>query len=268
MFRKPNPKQSFPKLENQIIKFWKKNNIFVKSVEKKAPKGDYVFYDGPPFATGLPHYGHILAGTLKDVVPRYFTMQGYRVERRWGWDCHGLPIENIIEHELKLDDKKELEEYGIGKFNEACRSTVLRYAKEWGKIVERMGRWINFKNSYKTMDASYMESIWWVFKTLWDKKLIYKGHKSMHICPRCETPLSNFEVGLGYKDITDLSVTVKLYLQDDPKTAVLAWTTTPWTLPGNAIAAVGKKIDYVKVGDAEASHRNSQVNDNRRYQSV
>jgi isoleucyl-tRNA synthetase len=245
-FKKPNPKQSFPKLEQQVIKYWNENHIFKKSVNKKAPKGDYVFYDGPPFATGLPHYGHILAGTIKDVVPRYFTMRGYRVERRWGWDCHGLPIENIIENELKLDDKKALEAYGIGRFNESCRSTVLRYAKEWGKVVERMGRWVEFENSYRTMDQSYMESIWWVMKSLWDKKLVYKGHKSMHICPRCETPLSNFEVGLGYKDITDISATVKLVLDEDPTTSVLAWTTTPWTLPGNVIAAVGKNIDYVK----------------------
>ena len=247
VFKKPNPKQSFPKLEEKILEHWKENRIFDKSVEKKAPKGDYVFYDGPPFATGLPHYGHILAGTLKDVMPRYFTMQGYRVERRWGWDCHGLPVENIIEKELKLDDKKAIEKYGIGRFNESCCSSVLRYAKEWGKVVERMGRWIHFENSYKTMDPSYMETIWWVFKTLWDKKLIYQGYKSMHICPRCETPLSNFEVGLGYKDVTDLSATVKLYLIDEPDTAVLTWTTTPWTLPGNIIAAVGKNVDYVKV---------------------
>ncbi len=247
MFTAPDPKQSFPKLEEDVIQFWKEHRIFEKSVEKKAPKGDYVFYDGPPFATGLPHYGHILASTLKDVVPRFFTMKGYRVERRWGWDCHGLPIENIIEAELKLDDKKAIEKYGIGKFNEACRSSVLRYAKEWGKTVERMGRWVDFENSYKTMDQSYMESIWWIFKKLWDKKLIYQGYKSMHICPRCETPLSNFEVGLGYKDVTDISVTIKLYLIDEPDTAVLAWTTTPWTLPGNIIAAVGKDITYVKV---------------------
>ncbi|PIZ73813.1 isoleucine--tRNA ligase [Candidatus Peregrinibacteria bacterium CG_4_10_14_0_2_um_filter_43_11] len=254
MFKPVDPKQSFPKMEEALVKYWKENKIFEKSVEKPAgnehPK-DYVFYDGPPFATGLPHYGHLLAGTLKDVVPRYWTMQGYRIERKWGWDCHGLPVENLIEKELGLKSKKDIEEMGVAKFNEACRASVLRYEKEWKKTVPRMGRWIDMENDYKTMDTPFMESVWWVFKSLYDKGLVYEGRRSIHICPRCETPLSNFEVGQGYMDITDHSATAKFELIDEPGTFVLAWTTTPWTLPGNVALAVGKEIDYVKVFDPQ-----------------
>src|SRR3990167_3012389 len=191
MFTPVDPKQSFPKLEEELVKYWKDHKTFEKSVEQNEK--DYVFYDGPPFATGLPHYGHLLAGTLKDVVPRYWTMQGYRIERKWGWDCHGLPIENLIEKELGLKSKKEIKEYGIGKFNEACRASVLKYAEEWKKTVSRMGRWVDMENDYKTMDVTFMESIWWVFKSLWKKGLVKEDNKNMLICPRCVTPLSNFE---------------------------------------------------------------------------
>lgn len=239
---------NFPKMEEEILAFWQDKKIFEKSVNKKAPHGDYVFYDGPPFATGTPHYGHIVASLMKDAVPRYFTMQGYRVERRWGWDCHGLPIENIVEQELGVTDKKDIEEkIGVEKFNELCRSKVLMYADVWKKFIPRMGRWVDMDNAYRTMDPDYMESIWWVFKQLWDKGLIYEGHKSMHICPRCETTLSQSEVSQGYKDIPDLAVTIKFGLEDEPKTYILAWTTTPWTLPGNVALAVGENIDYLKV---------------------
>lgn len=246
MFKKVQPKLDFPKIELKILDFWKKNKIFEKSLKKKSPKGDFVFYDGPPFATGTPHYGHLVASLMKDIVPRYQTMQGYHVERRWGWDCHGLPIENIVEEELGLKSKKDIENIGIDKFNETCRSKVLIYAKEWKKIIERLGRWVDMDNPYKTMDLDFMESIWWVFKQLWDKGLIYKGYKSMHICPRCETTLSQSEVAQGYKDIKDLAVTVKFELKDEPGTFVLAWTTTPWTLIGNVALAVGKNINYLK----------------------
>ncbi len=169
------------------------------------------------------------------------------MERRWGWDCHGLPVENEVEKELGLKTKKDIEDFGVDKFCEACRSIVLRYVNEWEKTVDRMGRWVDFKNDYKTMDPSYMESIWWAFKSLWDKGLVYEGYKPMHICPRCETPLSNFEVTQGYKDVTDLSLTAKFELVDEPGTYILAWTTTPWTLAGNVALAVGADIDYVKV---------------------
>ncbi|MDP2860546.1 MAG: isoleucine--tRNA ligase, partial [bacterium] len=238
---------NIPEIEKKILEFWKKEKIFQKSLEKKSPKGDYVFYDGPPFATGTPHYGHIVASLIKDIVPRYWTMRGYRVERKWGWDCHGLPIENIVEEELGLKHKKDIEKIGIDKFNETCRSKVLIYAEEWRKVIERLGRWVDMDNAYKTMDLNYMESIWWVFKELWNKELIYEGYKSMHICPRCETTLSQSEVSDSYKDIEDISVIAKFELQDELGTYILAWTTTPWTLPGNVALAMGEKINYVKV---------------------
>lgn len=233
--------------EEKILQFWKDNKIFEKTLEKKAPKGEFVFYDGPPFATGLPHYGHILPGTIKDVIPRYKTMQGYRVPRRWGWDCHGLPIENLVEKELGLETKKDIEKFGIAEFNERARASVLRFEKEWKEIIPRTGRWIDMENAYKTMDSSYTESVWWSFKKLYDQGLIYQGFKSMHLCPRCETTLSNFEVNLGYKDITDLAVTVELELEEKPNTYFLVWTTTPWTLPGNVALAVNPDIEYAEV---------------------
>jgi len=207
-------KSDSAKREEEILAFWGKEKIFQKTLTKDSPKGEYVFYDGPPFATGLPHYGHILASTIKDVIPRYKTMRGYHVERQWGWDCHGLPLENEIEKELGLKSKKDIEELGVGKFNEAARKAVLRYVDDWKRIIPRMGRWADMEHDYRTMDASYTESIWWAFKTLYDKGLTYEGFKSMHLCPRCGTTLSNFEVNLGYKDIKDIAVTVKLPLVD------------------------------------------------------
>ncbi len=238
-------KSAVAKREEETLAFWNANKIFEKSEAKKGK--EFVFYDGPPFATGLPHHGHILAGTIKDAIPRYQTMRGRKVSRRWGWDCHGLPLENIIEKELGLKTKKDIETLGIGAFNEAARKAVLRYADDWKRIIPRMGRWADMENAYRTMDATYTESVWWVFKTLYDKGLIYQGFKGMHLCHRCETTLSNFEVAQGYKDISDLAVTVKLELVEEPKTFLLAWTTTPWTLPGNMAAAVNSNITYVKV---------------------
>lgn len=236
-----------------MLKFWEENDSFRKSIEIRKTADEFVFYDGPPFATGLPHYGHILAGTIKDVIPRYQTMKGFRVERRFGWDCHGLPVENLIEKELGLGDKKTILAFGEDKFNEACRASVLRYTSEWEETVSRMGRWVDFKNSYKTMDPDFMESIWWVFRQLWDKDMVYQGLKPMHICPRCVTPLANFEVNQGYKDLTDLSVTAKFKLKGEKARQMglegafaLAWTTTPWTLPGNMLLAVNPEIEYVK----------------------
>ncbi|MCC6291006.1 class I tRNA ligase family protein [Candidatus Nomurabacteria bacterium] len=239
-------KSKIAKREEQTLAWWQENKIFEKSLAQEAPKGEFVFYDGPPFATGLPHYGHILPGTVKDIIPRYKTMLGYRVPRRWGWDCHGLPIENLVEKELGLGTKKEIEKFGIDKFNERARASVLTYEKEWKEIIPRTGRWIDMENAYKTMDASYTESVWWSFKNLFEKDLIYEGFKSMHLCPRCETTISNFEVSQGYKDITDISVYVKFELVDEPNTFLLAWTTTPWTLPGNVALAVRGDGVYVK----------------------
>ncbi|MEI6396696.1 MAG: class I tRNA ligase family protein [Candidatus Taylorbacteria bacterium] len=245
--------------EERILSFWKEKGIFEKTLEKKAPKGEFTFYDGPPFATGTPHYGHLLAGTMKDVIPRYKTMQGYHVARRWGWDCHGLPVENLIEKELGLKSKKDILDFGIGKFNETARGSVMRYADEWRKVIPRLGRFVDMNHDYRTMDSSYTESVWWIFKNLYDKGLIYEGFKSMNLCPRCETTLSNFEVAQGYRDITDISVYVKFKVNEGAErkaqgeseargaTYLIAWTTTPWTLPGNVALAVNPKIDYVKV---------------------
>ncbi len=241
------PKGAFALREEEVLDFWNKEKIFEKTLEKKAPKGEYVFYDGPPFATGLPHYGHLLQSALKDAIPRYKTMQGYRVSRQWGWDCHGLPLENQIEQELGFKTKRDIEQYGIEKFNAAAKNAVLRYAADWRRIIPRVGRWADMEHDYKTMDATYTESVWWAFKTLYDKGLIYEGFKAMHLCPRCGTTLSNFEVAQGYQDIDDHAVTVKLPLVDEPETALLIWTTTPWTLPGNSAAAVNAGATYVKV---------------------
>ncbi|TXH08082.1 MAG: isoleucine--tRNA ligase [Candidatus Moraniibacteriota bacterium] len=249
-FKKVDAKVNFPKLEESIIELWERNKTFEKSVTNRAGKPAYVFYDGPPFATGTPHYGHIVASTIKDVVPRYWTMRGYQVERKWGWDCHGLPIENIAEKELGISHKKEIETLGVAKFNEVCRSKVLEYVDEWKKVMRRFGRWADMENAYRTMDRDFMESVWWVFRGLWDKGLIYESYRTMHICPRCETTLSQSEVAEGYKDVKDLAVTAKFELVDEPGTFVLAWTTTPWTLPGNVALAVNKDIEYVKVRDA------------------
>ncbi len=249
-----NEKSERAEKEEKILKFWEENKIFEKSLEKESPKGEFVFYDGPPFATGLPHYGHILPGTMKDIIPRYKTMCGFRVMRRWGWDCHGLPIENLVEKELGLETKKDIEKFGIAEFNKRARESVLRFEKDWREIIPRTGRWVDMDSSYKTMDASYTESVWWSFKELFDKDLIYNGFKSMHLCPRCETTLSNFEVNLGYKDITDLAVTVEFELTDKPKTFLLAWTTTPWTLPGNVALAVNPEVEYSEVSGEVAGN--------------
>lgn len=242
-----NKKLTIAEREEKTLKFWSENQIFEKTLKKTKGKKTFVFYDGPPFATGAPHYGHLLTSFMKDVIPRYRTMKGNFVRRVWGWDCHGLPLENVVEKELGLEHKKDIEKFGIEKFNETAKVSVLRYDADWKKMIPRIGRWVDMDHSYKTMDASYSESIWWAFKTLYDKKLIYRGFKSMHMCPRCETTLSNNEVAEGYKDISDISVTVKFELVNEPGTYVLAWTTTPWTLPGNVALAINPDFEYLKI---------------------
>jgi isoleucyl-tRNA synthetase len=237
-------KSKIAEREERILAFWQKDNTFKRTLAKKSRKGEFIFYDGPPFASGLPHYGHIIGGTLKDVIPRFKTMQGYHVPRRWGWDCHGLPVENEVEKELGFKSKKDIENYGIEKFNAKAREAVMRYADEWRRIMPRTGRWVDMENDYRTMDTDYTESVWWSFKTLFDKGLIYEGFKSMHLCPRCETTLSNFEVTQGYKELTDTSVYVKFALEGRANTYAIAWTTTPWTLPGNAALAVHPEREY------------------------
>lgn len=238
--------------EQKMLDFWKQNKIFERSVTERPKDKPYTFYDGPPFATGTPHYGHLVGSTMKDIVPRFWTMKGYHVERVWGWDCHGLPIENIVEKELGINTKKELlETVGVAEFNKRCREKVLSYAEEWRKVIDRLGRWVDMDHAYKTMDRSYMESVWWVFKQLYDKKLVYEGFRSMHICPRCETTLSQSEVAEGYKEVKDISVIAKFKITNakeklgiEGDVFALAWTTTPWTLPGNVALAVGTEIDY------------------------
>ncbi len=260
-------------LEEEVLHFWQKDNTFQKSINQRPASKEYVFYDGPPFATGLPHYGHLVQSTIKDIVPRYWTMRGYRVERRFGWDCHGLPVEYELEKEKGIKNRQDILKWGIDNFNEACRSIVTRYVNEWQKIIPRLGRWVDFKNDYRTMDPDYMESIWWVFKQLYQKGLIYEGHRPAHICPRCATPLSNFEVSLGYEDKTDISVFVKFPLREGKNTYFIAWTTTPWTLPANMLLAIDEKNTYVKVkvGDEFyilAKERVEKVLKDKKYQLV
>ncbi len=244
---------NFPEEENKILKFWEEKKIFEKSLEGTKRKKAFVFYDGPPFATGTPHYGHLLQSAIKDAIPRYKTMQGFYVERQWGWDCHGLPIENIVEKNLGTKSKKEIVQMGVKKFNDLCRQQIFTFINEWEKMIPRFGRWVDMKNPYRTMDFEYMQAEWKAFKELYKKGLIYEGYKSMHICPRCETTLSQGEVADGYKDIKDLSVIAKFKLKNPEKIGLsgdvylLAWTTTPWTLPGNAALAVGEKVKYVFV---------------------
>ncbi|HVX90218.1 MAG TPA: class I tRNA ligase family protein [Candidatus Paceibacterota bacterium] len=235
--------------EEKILAFWQQQEIFEKSLKKAAPKGDFVFYDGPPFATGLPHSGSLLSSVSKDLIPRYKTMRGYRVRRRWGWDTHGLPIENLVEKKLGLKNKKEILAVGIKTFNETARSMVLEYVHEWKRYVERVGRFVDFDHSYKTLDASFMESVWWGIKRIHDKGHLYEGRKVLLYCPHCETPLAKAEIAMDntYKDVTEESATVKFELVDHPGTYFLAWTTTPWTLPGNVALAVGADIEYAKV---------------------
>ncbi len=251
MFKPISNQPKFPEMEHEVLEFWKQHQTFKKSLDNRKGEEEFVFYDGPPFATGLPHYGHLLAGTIKDVVPRYQTMRGKYVERTFGWDCHGLPVENEMEKELNLTSKKDIETYGIDKFNESCRGIVLRYTAEWEDVVTRMGRWVDFDNGYRTMDLDYMESIWWVFKQLWDKNLIYEGYKILPYCPRCATPLSNFEANQGYADVMDPAITIKFACKDEANCYLLAWTTTPWTLTSNLALAVGPEIDYIKIKDGD-----------------
>lgn len=250
MFNPVDPKTDFPRMEENIQKFWEEHDIYRKSVENRSAQDEYVFYDGPPFATGLPHFGHLVPGTIKDLYPRYQTMRGKRVNRRFGWDCHGLPVEYEIEKSLGISGHKAIEEYGVAEFNEQCRSIVLRYTDQWKSTINRMGRWVDFENGYRTMDTPYMETIWWVFKTLYDRGLIYEGYNILPYSPALATPLSNFEVNLGgYQDVVDQAITVRFKVDGTEDTYFLAWTTTPWTLPSNLALALGPDIEYVKLRD-------------------
>jgi isoleucyl-tRNA synthetase len=238
-------------IEKEITEFWKKDKTFEKSLKKTEGGEPYIFYDGPPFATGLPHYGHLMASILKDVFPRYFTMQGRYVKRNWGWDCHGLPVENIAEKELKINSKDEIEKMGVKKFNDFCRSKVLTYVDDWKEYISRIGRWVDWEGGYKTMDTNYIESVWWAFKQLYDKEYLYEGEKILMYCPRCATPLAKSEISMdnSYKVVKDLTVTVKFEIEKD--VYAIAWTTTPWTLSSNLALAVNPKLTYAYVKDKE-----------------
>ncbi|KAF9967678.1 isoleucine--tRNA ligase [Mortierella alpina] len=243
---------NFPKEEEKILEFWREIDAFKRSQELNKDKEPFAFFDGPPFATGLPHYGHLLAGTIKDIVTRFAHSTGHSVERRFGWDCHGLPVEYEVDKALGITGKADVLAMGIDKYNEECRSIVMRYAREWRQTVERAGRWIDFDNDYKTMNVEFMESVWWVFKTLFEKGQVYRGIRVMPFSTACSTPVSNFEAQQNYKDVSDPSVVVSFPLVDDPKVAFLAWTTTPWTLPSNLALCVNPSHDFIKFFD-EAS---------------
>ena len=248
MFREIKKEETFPQIEERVLALWDKDDSFKKSLDSRPESEPYTFYDGPPFATGLPHYGHLLAGTIKDIVPRYWTMKGKRVPRGFGWDCHGLPIESLVQNELGLAGVAEIQKLGVDKFNETCRSKVLKYTSEWKTTVRRMGRWVDFDKGYKTMDKNFMESVWWVFKQCFDKGLIYQGYRIQPYSPALATPLSNFETNQGYKDRQDPSLTLIFPLiSDEAKfkdTSLLVWTTTPWTLYSNFCIVVGADIKY------------------------
>ena len=251
MFKPVSPQVDFPALEEEIIEYWKKNKIFEKSVEKEAPKGNWNFLDGPPFITGLPHYGSLLSSIPKDLFPRFKTMQGYRVRRVWGWDCHGLPAENKVEKELGITRKKDIEEkVGIKKFIDECKRYVQNVSSEWEWYVDHVGRWVDFKNAYKTMDTPYMETVMWVFKQMYDKGFIYKGLRVLLYCPHCATPISNFEVAMdadNYKELPDAATVYKYPVKGQKDTYLLAWSTTPWNKIVTSGLAVNPKLTYVKV---------------------
>lgn len=241
---------SFPKMEKEILDIWDENDTFQRSLEQTKTLDSYTFYDGPPFATGLPHHGNLLASVIKDVVPRYWTMKGRYVSRRFGWDCHGLPIEHEIDKKLGMPAHEAVSKLGVAAYNDECRAIVARYTSEWRDIISRLGRWVDFDNQYKTMDPWFMESVWWVVKQLWDKDLIYRGSKVMPVSTALETSLSNFEASSNYKDVQDPAITVLFKLRDE-EAYISAWTTTPWTLPSNLALCVGDEIQYVKVQDKD-----------------
>lgn len=235
--------------ESAILKYWQDNNIFQKSLDKNKDRTAFRYYDGPPYATGLPHFGNALPSAIKDMYPRYMTMRGYNVPRSWGWDTHGLPIESLAEKTLGFKGKKDIEEFGVGKFNETARSSVFKFRDDWKNIIPKLGRWVDMDNDYRTLDASFMESNLWAFKELHNKGLVYEGYKVMPWCPHCETVLSNYEVTEGYKEIADLSAYVYFKILDGEykDSSIIAWTTTPWTLPGNVALAINKDFSYLQI---------------------
>ncbi|MEG0774128.1 isoleucine--tRNA ligase [Clostridium sp.] len=246
MYKKIDSNKSFMDMENDILKLWAEKDIIQKNFDLNEDGEYFTFYDGPPTANGKPHIGHVITRVMKDIIPRYKVMKGYKVLRKAGWDTHGLPVELEIEKKLGISGKPEIEKYGVEKFVRECKDSVFSYVEMWREMSERVGYWIDMDNPYVTYHNDYIESVWWALKQMWDKELIYKGHKVMPYCPRCGTTLSSHEVGQGYKDVKDSSVYVKFKLKNEDK-YILVWTTTPWTLPSNVALAVNKKYDYVEV---------------------
>src|SRR4249919_755080 len=255
-FRPVDPRQSIPALEETVLERWRERAVFARSLARRESAEIWSFYEGPPTANGRPGSHHVLSRVFKDVYPRYKAMRGYRVPRKAGWDCHGLPVEIEVEKQLGISSKQEIEEYGIDRFNARCRESVFEYVEEWNRLTERIGFWIDLDDPYVTLEDSYIESVWWSLRQLWDEERLYEGHKVVPYCPRCGTALSSHEVALGYEDVEDLSVYVKLPVQQPAKPLesgdqLLIWTTTPWTLPGNVAVAVAPSVTYVRarVGD-------------------
>src|SRR3990172_760844 len=247
MFKSVSPKLNAPAMEDSVLKMWKRQGVFKKTIEQRKGGPEYVFYEGPPTANGRPGVHHVLARVFKDMFPRYKIMRGYHVSRRGGWDTHGLPVESEVEKQLGFNNKRQIEEYGIDRFNELCRKSVFTYIQDWERLTDRIAFWVDLEDAYVTYTNDYIESVWWILKNFWDKDLLFKGYKVVPYCPRCGTPLSDHEVALGYDEATDPSVFVRLPLVEKEDTSLLVWTTTPWTLPGNVAVAVHPDVEYVTV---------------------
>jgi len=246
MYKKIDSSKSFVDIEKDIYKLWEEKDIIKESLDSNQDGEYFTFYDGPPTANGKPHVGHIITRVMKDLIPRYKVMKGYRVLRKAGWDTHGLPVELEVEKALGISGKPQIEEYGVEDFVKKCKESVFTYASQWKEMSEKVGFWVDMDNPYVTYHNDYIESVWWALKQMWDKKLLYKGHKIVPYCPRCGTSLSSHEVAQGYKNVKETSVYVKFKLKNEDK-YILVWTTTPWTLPSNVALAVNKKYDYVEV---------------------